>query len=87
MPGVLYTTVGLAAADELGVPPGNDQSYVVGLPPEVLVNCTVSGPQPLVGVAVKLAVGGASREMVWVEVVVPQSLVELRVTVYTPPVA
>lgn len=80
-PGVLYTTLGFCAVELEGFPPGNDQLYAVGAPLEVLVNCTVSGPQPLVGAAVKLATGGASRETVWVEVVLPQSLVEVSVTV------
>ena len=64
-----------------GVPPGNDHAYVVAFAEEVLVNCTVNGPQPLVGVAVKFAVGGVTMVTDCEAVIVPQGLVTVSVTV------
>ena len=45
--------------------PGSPKSQLheVGLPVDVSVNPTVSGPAPEVGVAVKLAVGGVATVM------------------------
>ena len=54
---------------------------VWAFPEEVLVNCTVRGPQPLVLAAVKLAVGEVVMITVWVAVLVPQLLVAVKVTV------
>ena len=65
----------------LGVPPGNCQLKVWALADDVLVNCTVSGAQPVVVFAVKLAVGGVTITTDWVKVVLPQLLVAVKVTV------
>ena len=51
------------------------------------MNCTVNGPHPLVGLAINDAVGGVATTTVWVEVEVPQALVEVSVTVYVPSLA
>ena len=53
----------------------------VALSEEVLANVTVSGPQPLVGVAEKPAVGGVRIVMVWVNVLVPHAFVAVKTTV------
>ena len=63
-----------------GLPPGKFQSQPVVLAEAVLANFTSNGPQPVVGVAVKLAVGGVRMLRVWVAVAVPQELVALSVT-------
>lgn len=83
---MLYTTAGFCSVELEGLPPGNDQAYELGIPLEVLVNCTVSGPHPEVGLAMKLAIGGPVRETVWVVVALPQSFVAVSMTVYVPPV-
>jgi hypothetical protein len=80
----LYTTVGFCSVEVDGVPPEKDQANVVALIEEVLVNCTVSGSQPLVGEAVKPAVGGVIIVTVCVKVLVPHGFVAVRVTVYVP---
>ena len=72
---MVYTTVGFWAVELLGVPPENCQLYVTAFVEDVLVYCTVSGAQPLVGVAVKFAVGGVTMVTVLVLVTVPQALV------------
>ena len=64
-----------------GLPPGKFQSQLVVLAEAVLANFTSSGPQPVVGVAVKLAVGWVTMVTVWVAVAVPQELVAVSVTV------
>ena len=63
-----------------GVPPANCQLKVWVFADEVLVNCTVSGAQPVVTFAVKLAVGGVTITTDWVKVVLPQLLVAVNVT-------
>ena len=65
----------------LGVPPANCQLKFWAFADEVLVNCTVSGAQPLVTFAVKLAVGGVTMMTVWVTILLPQLLVAVNVTV------
>ena len=64
-----------------GVPPANCQLKVWAFADEVLVNCTVSGAQPLGTFAVKLAVGGVTMMTVWVTILLPQRLVAVNVTV------
>ena len=57
---MLYTTTGFCAVELEGEPPGNDQLNVTALGDDWLVNCTDKGAQPLVGDAVKFAVGGVT---------------------------
>jgi hypothetical protein len=66
--------------DAGGVPPGNDQLYVVASV-EVLVNDTVCGAQPGLPVVVNEAVGAGIRDTVLVMVVLPQALVVVSLTV------
>jgi hypothetical protein len=54
---------------------------------EVLLNSTVRGPHPVVGVAVNAATGGVASTTVLVFGVLPQILVVVNVTAYDPPVA
>ena len=49
------------------------------------MNCTVSGAQPLVVLWVKMAVGGTALTVtVWVNELVPQPLVTVKMTVKVP---
>ena len=74
----------MATVELNGVPPGKLQAYPVVLADALLVNCTVVDTQPLVGVPVKFAVGGVAMVTTWVAVLVPQALVAVSTTVYTP---
>ena len=85
VPGVLYVTVTLLAVEVAGLPPGNDHCTVVAFV-EVLLNSTVSGSHPVVGVAVNAATGGVASTTVLLLVEVPQILVVVNVTLYVPPV-
>lgn len=83
-PGVLYVITGLASVELEGVPPGNNHAKVVALGDERLLYCTVRDVQPVVGVALKAAVGGVMMVTVWVAVEVPQAFVAVNTTVYVP---
>jgi hypothetical protein len=63
-PGVLYSTTGFVALELAGVPPGNNQLNEEALEDDVLLNVTVVGAQPLLPVAVKLAIGGVVTTIV-----------------------
>ena len=65
----------------LGFPPGNVHSKFVAFELEVLLNNTVKGAQPLVGLAVNPATGGVTTVTVCVLVAVPQALVAVNTTV------
>ena len=83
----MYTTTGLGRVETEGVPPGKLQLKVVAFADEVLLNCTVSGAQPLVIAAEKPAAGGVMMVIVCVDVLKPQGLAAVRVTVYVPSLA
>ena len=70
-----------------GLPPGKVHAHEVVLLDDRLLNCTVSGAQPVVLVAEKPADGGVTMVTVLVAVLVPQLLVDVKTTVYTPSVA
>lgn len=61
----------------------NVHKYEVA-PVELLVKLTVIGAQPVVGFAVKLAVGSKTMTTVCVSVMTPQTFVAVNVTVYVP---
>ena len=63
------------------MPPANCQLKLMALAEEVLVNCTGSGPQPVVLEAVNPALGGVAMVTVRVVVLEPQVLVAVKVTV------
>jgi hypothetical protein len=81
VPGREYTTRGFCALEVEGVPPGNCHSKVALLAEELLLNWTLSGPQPVALLALNPAVGGVTMTTVWVEVLEPQAFVAVKVTV------
>ena len=64
-----------------GSPPGNCQLKLRAFAEDVLVYWANKGPQPLLLLTLKLAVGGVTIVTVWVAVTGPQAPVAVKVTV------
>jgi hypothetical protein len=80
VPGALYTTVGKAALDEDGAPPGKLQLYDVIVPVDVLVYITLSGAQPEEIEVTKPATGAEVRDTVAMWTSGPHAFAAERVT-------
>lgn len=76
-------TTGFCWLDADGIPPGKDHTKEVALVEDALLYCTVKDAQPLVGSAVKSAVGAVLIWTVFVEE--PHSLVAVSTTEKIPP--